>query len=658
MLQQGAKIDQMRVILREVAAVPPYSPTNPDDRDYDRLRTNIDKIREVATSESSICDFDMDSVPSRRAENLGSFSGLDNLPPSIRTLLIQERTLSAAELPTSPPRNDPVETLEGRGMFLKAANEISQPALWNEEEIEQEERRADLLLKCATIGHHQRALELLIQLWELESQQNDDHICPKRLGQLGSKVARLLLDSRRLGHFTEQERAADCDRASSVLDGSMKVLLDKIETLRPYPYKTMLSVGELLIHLLKETGKATYADKTGNILRRRLGDLEGDPYPIPPDWPHKFEASRSDALAWCEPASLARLHEMWPETATVVNRPDLLKQKFDVRSADFRFDKALKGISPLHLAVIFEEKEILREMLGEVEHIDVGHPGTPTPLMEAALNGSEDVANILLAHDASVECVDAQQRTALHWAQIGNGKNAVGVSQLLLDAAKGGPLLEKKDVDGKTALCLACKKGNGDMVELLVTKHKARVNVADVFRKTALHATVEAKDRPEERLRIARILLKAKANPNTSDYGDRTPLCIACSRGNYELVHLLLEHNADPNRKGPEGQTPLIVATRIKHVDIVLALMKRGAQPNRKDASGQSALNYAERTKTTSDIYNLLCGGAPSSRRQNSFASAQSAPPLRSDTSSTRSLAHRSFDLASKGSSSSSRPSS
>ncbi|KAK8059090.1 Ankyrin-3 [Apiospora saccharicola] len=644
MSRQDAKIEEIQELLSELAAAPAYSPSSSNDRDYNQIRTNIDKIREVATRESSVYNLDMDSVSDRRAAMPVSPSGLDTLPSALRTLLETER-------PTTPPRNDPVDTLEGRGMFLRAANEESQRVLPREEVMKREERRADLLLKCATIRHHERALEILIRLWESESLQDDASISPKRLGQLGSKAAKILLNSQRLGHFTDQEQAVDRERASSVLNGSLDVLMKKIGTLQPYPYKTLLEVGELCIHLLKETGKATYVGQTGNALRRRIGDQHA----IPSDWPHSFEASRSQALAWCEPTSLKRLHERWPDTATVADRPDLLSLNFDVRSAGFRFDEAVGGISPLHLAVIYEEKEILAEMLGEVEDINVG---SSTPLMEAAMNGNEDIASMLLKHDASVERVDAKKRTALHYAQIGKGSNVATLSKSFLDAPQGRLLLEKEDVQGKTALYLACKKGNSDTVELLVNEHKARVNVVDVYDQTALHATVEATDRPEERLKVARILLEAKADPNKSDYGDRTPLSIACSHGNCDLVRHLLEYGANPNKKGPEGQTPLIMATKFKHVDVVLALMARGAQPNIKDDRKQSALTYAERTKTTSDIYNILCGRATSHRRQMSIASERSATSRRTDTTSTRSVAHRSFDFASEGSSSISRRSS
>ncbi|KAK7928354.1 hypothetical protein PG985_005352 [Apiospora marii] len=635
MSRQDTKIDRMHEMLSELAALPPYSPNNPDDGDYDRLKTNIDKIRDVATRESSVYDLVMEPVPVRRVETQVCSSGLDNLPQSVRELLIEDRTLSMPVRPTAPSRNDPVEALERRGMFLRAANEVSHHALSHEEEMEQEERRADLLLKCATIRPHQRALGILNRLWESESQQAADSISPKRLGELGSKVARLSLDSKRLGHFTEQERTDDRVRAISVLDRSMKLLLDNLEKIQPYPYKTLLSVGELLIHILKETGNATFADKTGNSLRRKLGDLGGNPCPIPHDWPHKFMTKRSEALDWCEPANLVRLHDRWPETPTIFERPDLFKLRFKVRSADFRFDAPAEGISPIHLAVVYEEKEILAEMLGDVEDIKMMNSGPPTPLMEAAMKGNEEIVKLLLTHEAQVNCVDAQQRTALHWAQIGNGYNAVGIAQSILAAPQGNSILEKKDVDGKTALYLACKMGNGDMVELLVTKHKARVSVKDVYCKTALHATVEAQDRPDERLRIVQILLEARADPNTSDNSDRTPLCIACSRGNYDLARLLLDHGAGPNRRGPDGQTPLIVATRRNHVNIVLELLQKGAQPTLKDAGGQSALGYAERTRMTSEIHNLLRGGNPTAQRQRSFASSRSGPFFGGSSSSS-----------------------
>ncbi|KAK8091327.1 ankyrin repeat-containing domain protein [Apiospora phragmitis] len=605
-----AKIDGMRSVLLELPAAPPYSLGSLEDYDYDRLRGTTDKFREAATRETSVCDLDLESASGRKDEVRLSSTGLDELPSEIRKLLIEEP-------PPTPPQQDTVKDLEARGMLLKAASVDCLPPLTHDEEMEHEERRADLLTRCATVRLQQRALGILNRLWEWESQQEDINISPERLGRLGSKLAKLSLDSQRLGHFTEKQRAEDHDRAREVLNRSTEVLMSNIRN-----RQTWLCVGS-------QKGSPSEAWK------RAEGELD----PLPPDWPRRFEAWNSRALAWCEPANLAGMYGRWPEKVAVVEQPDDLSSlKFNVRSPDFRFDEAAEGISPLHLAVIYEEKDIVAEMLSEVENADVGSPGPSTPLIEAARNGREDIGQLLLEHDASVECVDAKMhRTALHWAQTSERHNGVGVAKLFLNAPQAESLLEKPDIDGKTALYLACEMGNRKMVELLVDKYHAQVNVADTYGKTALHATVDAKEPLEDRLRIARILLQARAEPDTSDSRDHTPLCAASSRGHAKAVALLLEHGTDPNRPGQEGQTPLIAATQRNHAGVVLALMRKGGRPHQTDASGRSALDYARRSPTTSDINHLLRRSATSFRRKGSRMSVQSAPPPR--TNSTASTA-------------------
>ncbi|KAK7957325.1 uncharacterized protein PG986_006547 [Apiospora aurea] len=519
-LRIDAKIDRMRNVLLELPAAPPYSPGSLEHIDYDRLRGTIDKLREAATTETSIYDPDIQSIFARGGEAVRvSSSDIDGLPSEIQKLLMEEP-------PPAPPQHDMVNDFEARGMLLKAANVDCPRPVPYEQEMEHEERRADILLRCATVRRQRRALGILNHLWDWESQQEDTSISPERLARLGSKLARLSLDSQRLGHSTEQQRADDRERASEVLNRSMEVLMASIQTLRPFPCDSMLSVGELFIHLLKENGKANYASSVKRVLPQKLGkELKGEMGPLPPDWPRRFEASRSNALEWCEPASLAKLDGTRLGKKTVGEHPDAVNLKFDVRSPDFHFDGVVEGISPLHLAVIYEEKDVVAEMLSEVEDVDVRSLDQSTPLMEAARSGNADIAQMLLDHGASVECVDAKmQRTVLHWCQTSDAQKGVSVAKLFLHGHVNS-LLEQRDIDGKTALYLACETENRKMVELLVHRYQANVCVADQYGKTALHLTVDSnpKDRLEDRRRIARILLQGGADPDTSDSRDHTP---------------------------------------------------------------------------------------------------------------------------------------
>ncbi|KAK8092545.1 NACHT and Ankyrin domain protein [Apiospora kogelbergensis] len=622
----NSKIDQMKTVIDELAtvlaAVPPYTPGTVDESDYNRLQGNLQNLRDVAIKEKTGSEADLESIYDRMP------SGSDELPQVLLDLIREVRPS------TPPPQQDTMGDLEAKGMLLKASKVVLP---FGEEYIKHDENRADLLTRCSTIRLQQRALNILERLWEMESRKEETHICPERLGRLGSKLARLYMDSQRIGHITDSQRTVDRARARDVLYNSLALLLKKLETDRPFPWEITFTVGELLISLLKATGKASEASRFEQAIPYKLRkELETGPAPVhippDPDWPRKFEPSVSPALTWCGQDNLATILGVWPDKTAVATRPADITSKLDVRSLDFRFDKPVSGLSPLHLAAIYGKKDILEEMLGEVEDVDVGKDEASTPLIEAARSGNEETVQLLLDHEASVGCIDAKMgRTALHWAQTSEAHNGVSAAKLLLDR-ESELLLEMKDKDGKTALYLACESGNRDMADLLVKKHKAKVDITDLYQKTALHATVDAKDRLDERLHIAETLLKADAEPDTCDTRKHTPLCTASSLGHVELVKMLLEYGADPNLQGHEGETPLIAATRRNHTEVVRALRLRGADPNTMDAWRRSALDYARRNPPTSRINQLLRGSPqPLHRHRTSLTSVRSGLSVRSE---------------------------
>ena len=56
-------------------------------------------------------------------------------------------------------------------------------------------------------------------------------------------------------------------------------------------------------------------------------------------------------------------------------------------------------------------------------------------------------------------------------------------------------------------------------------------------------------------------MLESGANPDPADNSGDTPLHIAASLGQTEVVQALLDAGADPNARSTEGRTPLNGAT-------------------------------------------------------------------------------------------------
>ncbi len=72
-----------------------------------------------------------------------------------------------------------------------------------------------------------------------------------------------------------------------------------------------------------------------------------------------------------------------------------------------------------------------------------------------------------------------------------------------------------------------------------------------------------------------------------------TPLCVAISKGEVDVVKKFIEYGADVNERS-NGMTPLMLAARYNNVDIIKCLLAHGANVKAKDDKGFTALKHAE----------------------------------------------------------------
>ena len=90
-------------------------------------------------------------------------------------------------------------------------------------------------------------------------------------------------------------------------------------------------------------------------------------------------------------------------------------------------------------------------------------------------------------------------------------------------------------------------------------------------------------------------------NPNSltasksmiSVYYGVTPLGIAISKGDIEVVKKFIEYGSNVNEKS-NGMTPLMLAARYNKVEIIKILLSNGANLDAKDEKGFTALKHAE----------------------------------------------------------------
>lgn len=88
----------------------------------------------------------------------------------------------------------------------------------------------------------------------------------------------------------------------------------------------------------------------------------------------------------------------------------------------------------------------------------------------------------------------------------------------------------------------------------------------------------------------ARRLIDAGADVNAVGMAGRTPLCVAVSHGNLEVVRLLLRKGAGVNAKSLRGQTPLIRAASGGPTEMLSAILDAGANVKDSDREGRTAL--------------------------------------------------------------------
>lgn len=85
---------------------------------------------------------------------------------------------------------------------------------------------------------------------------------------------------------------------------------------------------------------------------------------------------------------------------------------------------------------------------------------------------------------------------------------------------------------------------------------------------------------------------------NRPTYEGATPLCVAISKGEIDLVKKLIGYGADVNEKS-NGLSPLMMAARFNKVEIIKVLLANGANLKEKNERGMTALKYAELSNAT-----------------------------------------------------------
>lgn len=209
-----------------------------------------------------------------------------------------------------------------------------------------------------------------------------------------------------------------------------------------------------------------------------------------------------------------------------------------------------------------------------------------TPLHNAADNGSAEIVNALIAHEAQATAADKNGVTPLHCAVQ---KGALDIVNFLI--AKGANVNASRSDNGYTPLHVAAEfKIDISIVNALFAKG-VDVSAVDNESETALHITARS-----GHLEMLKLLISKGLDVNTpskSYSGCGRPLQIAAKTGHVDIVNVLCAHGADVSYGGHFNFTPLQLASYSGYVDVARALIMHGAEVEASATDSTTALSGA-----------------------------------------------------------------
>jgi ankyrin repeat protein len=234
-----------------------------------------------------------------------------------------------------------------------------------------------------------------------------------------------------------------------------------------------------------------------------------------------------------------------------------------------------EGLPAVMAATLFGDAAMVTSLLEHKADPNAAGPAGTTALMWAV--PSVEKARVLLSHGANVNVRSETERTALLAASSFPG--TVSLLQLLLEH---GADLQARDRGGATALALAVRSADVDVVRFLEAKGLDPNALAPAARRAAFARY----DRP-----TTDYLMLKGLNP-TPD--------VLVTTATWQPIDLLarwIDSGADVNASNAAqyGRTPLLTAvtSEAEGAEALKLLLDRGADPNARTTEGEAPLDWA-----------------------------------------------------------------
>ena len=250
--------------------------------------------------------------------------------------------------------------------------------------------------------------------------------------------------------------------------------------------------------------------------------------------------------------------------------------------------------SALWTASTLGQIEEVRQLLAEeVDIEESGGEQKTTPLHQAAGDGHEQIALLLLEHQADVSAEDTSGRTPLTHAAIEGQETVV---RLLVQHQAD---VSARDTGGLTALHGATFMGHETVARLLL-EHQADVSAEDTSGRTPLtHSAIHGQET------VVRLLVEHQADISARDNQGVTALHQAALMGHETVARLLLDMGADEQSEANEGTTPEGLATVQGHHQLAMMLNAKGV---RRAKCVAFAMGHHDRLGAGSPVLELDAG--------------------------------------------------
>ena len=241
--------------------------------------------------------------------------------------------------------------------------------------------------------------------------------------------------------------------------------------------------------------------------------------------------------------------------------------------------------TPLHLAVLNNQKEFLQEILSSSENNDTNNNNNNinnnnntintlnnintlhedleinlldsdgrSPFFYAAWSGFDSILDVLLLYDVDLEnFVDSFGNNAIHHSV--DGDHVVSIRLIMDEEPDEKKILNHQNQYGIAPIHIAAAKNHSSCLKELLNYDTCNVNIIDKQ--------------------------------------GRSPLHYACYYGNIKCVNLLIDHNVDINLHDKNGNSALFYASFHGHLPCISSLIKNNAKILDINSDGRTALHGA-----------------------------------------------------------------